>query len=219
MEALGRAVMKKYLIPLIFLSVLAASLTANVYLSRELLNQKTSTGNAKQTAEGKVGQHLDLLHVRDVDGTPSLLSLSRDRPTVVYVFSPKCHWCKLNLRNIQTLYATSMPDYDFVGIAADSNGLADYLAQHPYKFPVYKEPAEVDLRAIGFTGTPQTLLIDRSGNVQHNWIGAYAGKVGDSIQRTFSVSLPGLDTKEIANAVSTPVPTQTYSRAAQSRRE
>jgi hypothetical protein len=66
---------------------------------------------------------------------------------------------------------------------------------HPYGFPVYTDATENDFRTIGFVGTPQTLLVNNGGVIEKNWIGAYQGAVGESIEQTFSVQLPGVATQ------------------------
>jgi hypothetical protein len=194
---------RKNLISLTFLTVLALSLAANIYLGRTILSIKVQSRiTPQEVPEGKIGQHLDSLQATPLAGTPEPISLSGKRSTILYVFSPSCHWCMLNFKNLQALFAKSKDDYNFIGVAVNSEGLDDYLRIHPYGFAVYKNPTDADLRAIGFVGTPQTLLISPDGRVEHNWTGAYAGTVGDSIEHTFAIHLPGLQ-KQAPFALST----------------
>jgi hypothetical protein len=87
---------------------LAISLCANVALgvavSRMLPAVATAQNQtSKQAPNGPaVGTPVSDVKLQAMDGSASQLTLTAaDRPTVVYVFSPSCHWCERNLANFR----------------------------------------------------------------------------------------------------------------------
>src|SRR5262245_12844082 len=58
-------------------------------------------------------------------------------PTVIYFFSPDCHWCDRNLDNIRALAQTAHDRFRFVGVSLRNEDLQTYLAQSKLPFAVY----------------------------------------------------------------------------------
>lgn len=81
-----------------------------------------------------------------------------DLPTVSYVFSPECGWCKKNLRSVAALAAQLQGKYHFLGVSLSADRLSEYVAQTGLNFPVYSEPTPATVMAYKFGGTPQTLV-------------------------------------------------------------
>src|SRR5215471_3340557 len=79
---------------------LCGSLALNVYQALKL-----NGVFAPRSPEVRVGTKLPAqFTVTDAEGKPALLNLAEDsRPTVVYVLSPLCGWCKRNEANIKAL--------------------------------------------------------------------------------------------------------------------
>lgn len=81
---------------------------------------------------------------------------------------------------------------NFIGISLTDKDLEQYLAQYPLPFPVFALRDVSKLNAIGFVGTPQTVLVGPSGKIEENLVGAYSGATASTLQRRFSVKLPQL---------------------------
>jgi peroxiredoxin len=200
---------KSSVVPYVFLLLLAASLSANVYLGRSLTRLKHPTSESSHTKiniENKVGGTVNVLSVQTSSGDTHLLQLAGVQDTVVYIFSPKCHWCALNLASIRSLAEQRNSSYKFIGISSypDKELLNKYLAKNPLPFPIFIDDSPKDLASLDFTGTPQTLLIRKDGTVEHNWSGAYGKEVGDSVEKFFAVKLPDITSSYTAKGPNNP---------------
>jgi peroxiredoxin len=186
---------KLSVVPYLFLLLFATSLSANIYLGRSVSRLKQlayESNRATIKTENKVGGTVNVLSVQTSSGDTRLLQLAGAQDTVVYIFSPKCHWCALNLASIRSLAEQRNSSYRFIGISSypDKELLNKYLAENPLPFPAFIDDSPNDLTSLDFTGTPQTLLIRKDGTVEHNWSGAYGRDVRDSVQKFFSIKLP-----------------------------
>jgi thioredoxin-related protein len=112
------------------------------------------------------------------------------RPTLLYVFSPKCHWCEMNRAGIEALSRSAADRYRIVGLALTEDGLAEKLKEHPVDFPVYTRLAADVLKTYKLGSTPQTIVVSPQGKVLKNWPGAYMGRRREEVQKYFAVSLP-----------------------------
>ena len=200
---------KSSVVPYFFLLLLATSLSANVYLARSVSGLKQMAyrpNRATIKTENKVGGTVNALSVQTPSGDTHLLQIAGSQDTVVYIFSPKCHWCALNLASIRSLAEQRNSSYRFVGISSypDKELLNKYLAKNPLPFPAFIDNSPKDLTSLDFTGTPQTLLIRKDGTVVHNWSGAYGKEVGDSVEKFFSVKLPDITSFYTANGSNNP---------------
>jgi len=180
----------------LFLIILAISLAGNVYLMHKNNSLNVSLVEAYRPHQlvNKAGTVVDHLTVTDTAGKQSKLPLRGDGDTVVYVYSPNCGWCAANYSSILSLAKQRGSDYKFVGLSIlpDKAGLEQYLVKHPYPFPSYIDSSATDLDSLGFSGTPQTILIDRNGTIKHVWEGAYGQKTGRDIEQFFSMKLPDI---------------------------
>jgi peroxiredoxin len=191
--------------PYLFLLLFAASLSANVYLGY-CLNRTKSGGSrpdgAAVSTENKVGGTVKALSVQTSAGDAQRLQLTGTQDTVVYIFSPNCHWCAINLASIRSLAEQRGSSYRFIGISSnpDKELLNKYLAKSPLPFPTFLDDSSRDFESLDFTGTPQTLLIRKDGRVEHNWSGAYGFNVGANLERVFSVKLPDIGSAYVSKA-------------------
>jgi len=169
--------------------VLISSLSLNVFLSIKLgrfLFPPPVAIKVKTTIRSP-------LDVQDQSGNPtSLTFVGQSRPTVLYVLSPNCGWCKRNEANIRALFSATSARYRFIGLSVDEKGLSEYLAQQHIPFPVYLVTSEKQKDKLGLYDTPQTAVITRDGKVQQSWPGAYVGNNLKEIEEYFGVKLPGL---------------------------
>jgi hypothetical protein len=135
------------------------------------------------------------LSVKTLDGRPAMLQFGSQRPLLLYIFTPECGWCKRNLRNIQHLSAAVSAQYDVAGISlTQASILRDYMHAEgdEYRFPVYAEPSSDTRRSLRLGATPHTILVGGDGRFVREWRGAFGGRTGQEIEKTFNVRLPGL---------------------------
>jgi cytochrome c biogenesis protein CcmG/thiol:disulfide interchange protein DsbE len=165
------------------LVVLAISLGFNAYLGRLYLVAPTVPAGLRA---GAPAPPLDAI---DPAGRAGTIRFGEE-PTVLYVFSPTCAWCRKNLPNIQHL--SRRPGFRFVGVALEERGLAEHLQQSPLGFPVYVRPSEASRAQYSLGPVPQTVVVSADGRVLHNWIGAYTEERLKEIERFFETQLPGL---------------------------
>lgn len=129
----------------------------------------------------------------ELDGQKKLLNYAEANvPTVLYVFTPDCHWCARNLGNIRSLVDGVGDRFRFLGVSLSSEDLTTYLTQNKLPFHVYQTPSEDVKIAYGFNSTPSTIVISPSGSVLQYWKGAYSEDLATEVEGYFQVKLPGL---------------------------
>lgn len=139
-----------------------------------------------------VGQTLPSLAADDLDGRKVSINWGADkRPSVVYIFREGCSWCGKNMANIKALTAAANSDYRIIGVSLSDDQLRTYTQQNGLAFPIYKNVQE-NGRPLDADGTPETLVVSRSGKIAERWLGAYAENNLKQIEQTFHVHLPGL---------------------------
>lgn len=169
---------------------LSASLSLNVFLAREVRRGSAPSPVAESI---KVNTKLPCpLPVLDENGKATKLLFGASRPTVLYVLSPECGWCKKNEANIKALVAGAGSRFRFVGLSTMSTGLKDYIAQGHAPFPVYAVQSPQQAAKLGFTGTPETIVVGQGAKVEKAWMGAYMGDNEKQVERFFNAKLPGL---------------------------
>jgi thioredoxin-related protein len=138
----------------------------------------------------KLGTYVSSLNVSSLHGDDAVLSLSqKNRPTVLYVFTPTCVWCLRNKQKVFNLAAAEHDRYDFVGLSLTAKGINQYLASSPFNFPVYvvnegKLPINFKL-----TLTPDTFVFSQDGELEHIFDGYYTSDTAASISSLFGVHL------------------------------
>jgi peroxiredoxin len=170
--------------------LLLASVSLNVVFGRALW---VSRHTAAENADPATGGTVPPLSVEDLQGRTAILQLAgATEPTVLYIFSPQCHWCARNLQNIRTLAQLRTGSYRFIGLSLDSPNLQSYLAFARYGFPIYSVQSPENLASLDFRGTPQTIVVSPRGVILKNWAGAYMDSQSTDVESYFSVKLPGL---------------------------
>jgi len=175
--------------PLVLLSL---SLGFNVYLAARVRNL-----GRPQPRRGAniVGHVLPTLTATDVDGVQAKLEWSvKGTSTVLYVFTPTCHWCKQNLANIKHVAQIGGPTYHFIGLSLTDKGLKEYVQSANLGFPVYSGIDRKYLAELGLGSTPQTIIVSSGGRVSKSLLGAYTGRNATEIESLFHTHLPGMTT-------------------------
>jgi hypothetical protein len=173
------------------LLILVAVLASNLMLVKE-------NRDLKRQAIGKGRQYLgagDLvptLRGLGLDGRIKAVPYGQEsKPTLMFVFSPACGWCKINLPNWQAILDQTSGRYRFVAVSISREQTAEYVDRHGLsKASVIVEPEPRDLLAYKLQLTPQTILVDSSGIVKKNWLGAFGSEERQDIENTLGVRLP-----------------------------
>jgi hypothetical protein len=136
---------------------------------------------------------IDPIPAVGLDGKPVTISFAdNNKPTVFYVLTPSCIWCRRNEANIAKIADAKANDFRFVGLSLADSGLKEYIGEHHLKFPVYSGLKEETIEALGLGGTPQTFIVSPAGEVLKVWRGAYAENLRPEVEAYFGIQLPGL---------------------------
>jgi hypothetical protein len=89
---------------LLVMSLLALSAITNVLLIFKVRELRGVVAAIKSEGSIQVGTHVPPLTAQDLTGQSTAIRFSdTDRPTLLYVFTPSCGWCKKNEDNIKSL--------------------------------------------------------------------------------------------------------------------
>lgn len=172
----------------VLLVMLIGSLGLNVYLG--IARNRASLTNPNLRSPIAEGTRAPTFEGTTLSGVPVTIDYTREqRTTLLYVFSPTCHWCEKNLANIRAI-ASARPDLYLVGVNVGPP--VDEKSARDQPFAEILRPTALTSRAYGFGGTPSTILISASGKVIKTWAGAYSGRTAKQVSETLAVALPGL---------------------------
>ncbi len=175
------------------LMLLAVLLMTSVSLNVLLAHKMSALSHGKINSDGlKIGTRLPSLVGQDPKGTLQVVDYSKVKtPTILYVFTPQCGFCKKNIDNLRALIANDGPTYRLVGVSLTSEDLQPYLASQKLSFPVLTEVSPQLRKIYRFDATPTTILISSEGKVQKVWTGTYIDSIRTDIDRELGISLPG----------------------------
>lgn len=209
----GKVAMDRHMWIYALLTLLAVSLGVNAFLFWVVLKpaKPTTSGRAFSL---KVGDAVPALEGTTVDGRPSRVEYGKidARPTVLYVLTPTCSWCRRNARNIQAVVDNDSGRHRFVFVSLHSEGLAELAKTLPRRIELVAEVATDSRKSYFLGATPQTLVISSRGVVLRHWNGAYDRDVGQEVARYFDVTLPGLTEEVQSKALCLDEAGRTYSR-------
>jgi len=178
----------------VLFTVLTLSLSLNLYLGWRVRDFNATRMQQQWQVGVPVGTDLSSLPVFDIEGRPAQLNFKGSVPTVLYVLSPACGWCRKNEPNMQALAAGKSSNFHFVGISSTSKNLRQYVAAGHAPFTVYVA-SPVSVPGLDLQTTPQTLVVSPSGVVQKVWLGAFDGARKHEIESFFQIDLPGIKTQ------------------------
>jgi len=162
---------------------LGISLVLNVYQYRQGSSVNSTAPAGAVTP--KLGLQLDKLHLKSADGMIETLSLKGEQaPTVVYVMSPECKWCKANLDKVNALASNLSGRYRIVGVSSHLNPSDGSMG---YKFPLFYADNAFPEPRIPLSITPQTLLFSKDGELIKKWDGAYSSEMEKDIKSYFQL--------------------------------
>ena len=173
-------------------ALLTASLAANGYFALLYVGNNNPVRRPSPHAV-QAGVGLPPIEAASLDGVPTIVTCPREkRGTVVYIFTPQCHWCDENTANVNVLARYLKDDYSFVGLSLSEQGVREYIRSRELSFTVLIRPSRASRSAYQLRSTPMTYLLSPHGVVVDSWVGAYAGETLARIERRFGVRLPGL---------------------------
>ena len=116
----------------------AASLALNVIQAQRIvaLQREVERQPAAQVFGGGIAAGARAPDIRARDGKGREFALRFDaasKPTVVYAFSPSCHWCEGNANKFNSLVAQASGKYSFVALALNGQGLQEFVERHGIK--------------------------------------------------------------------------------------
>ena len=149
---------------------LASSETESATDTQENLSAEEST------TEGAKNPALDFT-VTDINGNKVNLSDYKGKPVVVNFWATWCYYCKVEMPDFNEAYK-EYPDVQFLMVnATDGHGetvdvAKSYIEQEQYDFDVFFDTVDRDaIRTYNVTSYPQTLFIDKDGNIVSQRIG------------------------------------------------
>jgi peroxiredoxin len=171
---------------------LCISVILNIFLARETSHLRSLNLRMRADQTLQIGEQIPPLAASALDGTKSLITYSSvGMPTVLYVFTPECVWCKRNLGNLRALVDQSASGhYRVVGVSLSATSLAAYIKQQQLLLPIYVADVAAN-NAYHLGGTPETIAISTGGKVLHVWRGAYSGEVLADVEKALGIRLPG----------------------------
>ena len=121
------------------------------------------------------------------------MTLSDTTDTLLYVFSPKWGYCRLNTANVQRLFKFHKRRVEVLSISISAVGLSEYLTRYPIPGRIYIIDSPEAIARWHFGITPQLALIDHSRKiVVRVWQGAWSPSIQRDLEQRFAVKLPGL---------------------------
>jgi cytochrome oxidase Cu insertion factor (SCO1/SenC/PrrC family) len=169
----------------VLMAILLGSLGINVYLGTRV---KTAAAPPARPELLAAGTKAPAFEGTSLKGDKVSLDFTDKRPTLLYVFSPTCHWCEKNLANIQAI-VKARRDLRIIGVNIGPKLDADAAKKQPFDEIV--QPGSRTVQAYHLNGTPSTILVS-NGVVSRAWTGAYAGPIADDVSKALAVTLPGL---------------------------
>jgi hypothetical protein len=137
-----------------------------------------------------VGTILPPLKTQDLSGRNLSLNYDSSHPTILYVFSPSCEWCKRNSENVRSLASQAAHHYHFVALSLSAEGLQDYMKQYGPGMETYVLLPSDDRSQVRAWATPTTVVLSSKGKLIDGWVGAYVGINRTEIEHFFSIRLP-----------------------------
>lgn len=127
------------------------------------------------------------------EGRPVSVSFAASsHPTVLYVLSPLCEWCKRNEKDMKELVAATHDRFRYIGLSTITKGLKQYIADGSAPFPVYYVKSTSLLMKLGVFETPETIVVNPEGKVEQVWAGAYQADNLKKVDAFFGVKLTGV---------------------------
>jgi cytochrome c biogenesis protein CcmG/thiol:disulfide interchange protein DsbE len=100
-------------------------------------------------------------------------------PVVINVWASWCGPCQFEFPTLQKLSARYGKRVAFVGLNAEDEEASakTFLREEPVPYPIYSDPHRQIARSLqAYEGLPDTIILNRKGEVIHVHLGAYANE-------------------------------------------
>jgi thiol-disulfide isomerase/thioredoxin len=171
---------KWIIIAVLLVGILAGAMTLYNKYSAEYLNQgdeqQTSNTSTESTTEEANENSAPDFTVTDVDGNMVKLSDFKGKPVVLNFWATWCYYCKVEMPDFDEV-AKANSDVHFLMVnATGTNGetvesAKAYIEEEKYEFPVFFDTDHDALGTYGVSSFPQTIFIDKDGNIVSHRIG------------------------------------------------
>jgi hypothetical protein len=179
--------------PYVMFGLIVFSAAINVLLILKVRSEQRVISSLKTQNRLHDGQNVPNIIGKNPQGEIAEVNFSTSsKPTILYVFSPACGWCKRNFENMTVLRRSVRDKYEFIGISLTDKGLSDYIKMNKVDYPVITELPETTKTIYRLGGTPATIVVSPTNKVLKAWTGAYNGPLEAEISNYFNVKLPGL---------------------------
>jgi len=174
--------------------LLALSLIANLVsldIARNARGRLALVTYTRATARAVPGEVAPPIQAKTLEGLEATIrAQDSPLPTVVYVFSPDCSYCKRNHDSMETAIKDASTRFRFIALSLHRQHLPEYLAKYPTSAQVLMEPSSKAIEAYALGATPTTLVLHPDGMVGNVWLGAFRGTTCLELSRLFGVQLP-----------------------------
>lgn len=170
---------KWFIIAVLLVGILAGSMFLYNKYGDEYLNQDAGqqiSSTTENTTETENKNSAPDFTVADADGNNVKLSDFKGKPVVLNFWATWCYYCKVEMPDFDEV-AKANPDIQFLMVnATGTNGetvetAKEYVEQEKYEFPVFFDTQHDALKTYGVSSFPQTIFIDKDGNIVSNRIG------------------------------------------------
>jgi hypothetical protein len=143
------------------------------------------------TASGVVvGNQMLPISARSTSGESVLLRFDEhSKPTILYVVSPTCIWCKRNAAAFGSLVKDNGDRFRFVVVSLGQLSDSDFTGLGLSEAEVIIDPAPEDRIKYGLGRTPQTIAVAPDGRVLANFFGAYSGRNATRVASFFGSTI------------------------------
>ncbi len=113
--------------------------------------------------------------VTDVNGNKVKLSDFKGKPVVLNFWTTWCTYCKIEMPDFDDMYK-EYPDIQFIMLNTTDGDTVEtakaFIEDNGYSFDVFFDTENYDAsRAFNITSYPQTVFIDKNGNISSHRIG------------------------------------------------
>ena len=178
---------KWIIIATLLVGILAGSMFLYDKYGDEYLNQGTgqstisttdtqeNTSSEESTTESNKNSAPNFT-VTDADGNNVKLSDFNGKPVVLNFWATWCYYCKVEMPDFNEAYK-EYPDVQFLMVNATGTrgetveSAKAFVEQENYEFPIFFDTQHDALRTYGVSSYPQTIFIDKDGNIVSRRVG------------------------------------------------
>ena len=134
-----------------------------------------NTSSEESTTESNKNSAPDFT-VTDADGNNVKLSDFNGKPVVLNFWATWCYYCKVEMPDFNEAYK-EYPDVQFLMVNATGTrgetveSAKAFIEQENYEFPIFFDTQHDALRTYGVSSYPQTIFIDKDGNIVSRRVG------------------------------------------------